>query len=120
MGHLLGGCQGRLGGLLSASYSSVNTTISASGTLTDNSASAKACAKVYAFLTGKTEAGDLGTYGSNPLWGVVDGPFKLSAYDATDNGATVVPNPAYSGPVKSSLDKLVLAPFTTDAAEYLS
>jgi peptide/nickel transport system substrate-binding protein len=113
------GAKAGSGGCSSASYSSIGTTISASGTLTDNSASAKACAKVYAFLTGKTEAGDLGTYASNPLWGVVDGPFKLTAYDATDNGATVVPNPSYSGPVKSSLNKLVLAPFTTDSAEYL-
>ena len=56
---------------------------------------------MYSFLTGKTEAGDLGTYATNPLWQVVDGPFKLTAYDATDNGATVVPNPSYSGPVKS-------------------
>ena len=48
----------------------------------------------------------------------MDGPFKLSAYDATDNGATVVPNKAYSGPVKPSIDKLVMAPFTTDTAEF--
>ena len=43
----------------------------------------------------------------------------MTAYDATDNGATLVPNPKYSGPVKPSIDKLVLAPFTTDASEYL-
>ena len=29
-----------------------------------------------------------------------------------------MPNPAYSGPVKPSIDKLVLAPFTTDTAEF--
>ena len=72
----------------------------------------------YAFLTGKTEAGDLGTYATNPLWQIVDGPFRLTAYDATDGGATMVPNTAYSGPVKPSIDKLVLAPFTTDTAEF--
>ena len=62
------------------------------------SASAKACAKVYAFLTGTTEAGDLGTYASNPLWQIVDGPFRLTPYDASDGGATVVPNPDVLGP----------------------
>ncbi|MFZ2058364.1 MAG: ABC transporter substrate-binding protein, partial [Acidimicrobiales bacterium] len=102
----------------SASYASVKTSFSSSGALVDNSASAKACAAVLAFLTGKTEAADLGTYATNKLWQVVDGPFHLTKYDATDNGATVVPNPKYSGPVKSSLKALVLAPFTTDTAEY--
>ena len=42
----------------------------------------------------------------------------MSAYDATDNGATVVPNKAYSGRPKPSIDKLVMAPFTTDTAEF--
>jgi peptide/nickel transport system substrate-binding protein len=106
------------GGCASATYASIQTGTSKAGSLIDVSASAKRCAAVYSFLTGKTEAGDLGTYATNPLWQVVDGPFKLSAYDATDNGATVVPNPSYSGPVKPSVNKLVLAPFTTDASEY--
>ena len=41
------------------------TSISSKG-LDAVSASAKACAKVYAFLTGTTEAGDLGTYATQP------------------------------------------------------
>ena len=103
----------------SASYASIEAPISPStGALADVSASAKACAAVYSFLTGKTEAADLGTYATNKLWQVVNGPFHLTQYDATDNGATLVPNPKYSGPVKSSLKALVLAPFTTDTAEY--
>ena len=105
------------GGCSSASYKSVVTTIGAKG-LIDVSRAAKACAAVYPFLTSKTEAGDLGTYATNPLWQVVNGPFHLTAYDATENGATVVPNPAYSGPIKPSIDKLVLAPFTTDSSEF--
>jgi peptide/nickel transport system substrate-binding protein len=73
---------------------------------------------VFAFLSGKTEAGDLGTYATNPLWQIVDGPFHITSYDATDGGATVVPNPAYSGPVKPTIAKLVMAPFTTSTAEF--
>jgi peptide/nickel transport system substrate-binding protein len=112
------GAKSGSGGCSSAAYTSITTGTSAGGSLTDISATAKRCAAVYAFLTGKNEAGDLGTYASNPLWKIVDGPFKLTAYDATSNGATVVPNPTYSGPIKSSLDKLVLAPFASDASEY--
>src|ERR1035441_3972025 len=108
------GAKSGSGGCSSAAYTSITTGTSAAGSLTDISAAAKRCAAVYAFLTGKNEAGDLGTYDTNPLWKIVDGPFKLTAYDATSNGATVVPNPTYSGPIKSSLDKLVLAPFASD------
>jgi len=82
------------------------------------SASAKACSAVHAFLTGTAEAGDLGTYASNPLWQIVDGPFRLTQYQPSDGGATVVPNPDYSGQVKSSLKALVLEPFATDASEF--
>ncbi|HLN06041.1 MAG TPA: ABC transporter substrate-binding protein [Acidimicrobiales bacterium] len=106
------------GGCSKATFPSITTAISSKGVFSDTSASAKACAAVYAFLTSKTEAGDLGTYATNPLWQIVDGPFHLTAYDATDNGATVVPNPAYSGPVKAKIDKLVMEPFTTDTAEF--
>ena len=38
----------------------------------------------YAFLTGKTEAGDLGTYATNPLWQIVDGPFRLTSFPRRD------------------------------------
>jgi peptide/nickel transport system substrate-binding protein len=106
------------GGCSSATYSSITTSMSSTGRFSQTSASAKACAAVYAFLTGKNEAGDLGTYATNPLWQIVDGPFHLTQYDATDNGATVAANKAYSGPLKPSIDKLVLAPFTTDSAEF--
>ena len=44
------------GGCSSASYKSIETSMSSKG-LVPVSASAKACAKVYAFLTGTTEAG---------------------------------------------------------------
>ncbi len=105
------------GGCSSASYESIQTSIAPNG-LTPVSASAKACAKVHAFLTGTTEAGDLDTYATNPLWRVVDGPFRLTQYTASTGGATLVPNPGYSGRVKSSLGSLVLAPFATDASEF--
>ena len=42
-------------------------------------------------------SGDLDTYGSNPLWQVVDGPWRLSSYDVSGGQITFVPNPATPG-----------------------
>lgn len=73
------------------------------------------CAKVYAYLDSQSKA--LSTWTSSPLWSVVDGPWKLSAFNP-DGHSAFVPNPAYSGPVKPSLDKFQEVPFTTESAEY--
>jgi peptide/nickel transport system substrate-binding protein len=73
------------------------------------------CAAVYKYLDAQSKA--LTTYVSSPLWSVVDGPWKLSAFNA-DGHITFVPNPKYSGPVKPSLAQFQEAPFTTDSAEY--
>jgi peptide/nickel transport system substrate-binding protein len=73
------------------------------------------CAAVYAYLAG--QAKDLDTYATSPLWGIVDGPWKLSAFNA-DGHVTFVPNKSYSGPVKPRLAAFQEVPFTTDAAEY--
>jgi peptide/nickel transport system substrate-binding protein len=75
----------------------------------------KDCAAVYNYLN--NQAKNLPGYASSPLWGVVDGPWKLSAFNA-DGHITMVPNKSYSGPVKPSLSKFEEVPFTTDAAEY--
>ena len=73
------------------------------------------CAAVYAYLNG--QAKDLTTYASSPVWGIVDGPWKLSAFNA-DGHMTFVPNKSYSGPIKPKLAAFQEVPFTTDAAEY--
>src|SRR5690349_4995291 len=73
------------------------------------------CAAVYKYLD--SQAKQLTTYVSSPLWSIVDGPWKLSAFNA-DGHVSFVPNPKYSGPVKPTLSQFQLVPFTTDAAEY--
>ena len=73
------------------------------------------CAKVYSYLDGQSKA--LSTWASSPIWAVVDGPWKLTAFNS-DGNSTFVPNPAYSGPVKPTLAKFEEVPFTTDSAEY--
>jgi peptide/nickel transport system substrate-binding protein len=73
------------------------------------------CAAVYSYLDARSRA--LTSYASSPLWSVVDGPWKLSAFSA-DGHVTFVPNPKYSGPTKPALSRFQEVPFTSDAAEY--
>jgi peptide/nickel transport system substrate-binding protein len=73
------------------------------------------CAAVYSYLN--SQSADMSTYVSSPLWSVVDGPWKLSAFNS-DGHLTMVPNKAYSGPVKPKLNEFQEVPFTTDTAEY--
>jgi peptide/nickel transport system substrate-binding protein len=73
------------------------------------------CAAVYNYLN--KQSLDLSTYATSPIWSIVDGPFKLSAFNA-DGHVTFVPNKAYTGPVKPKLAAFEEVPFTTDSAEY--
>ncbi len=73
------------------------------------------CTAVYKYLDAQSR--QLASYATSPIWGIVDGPWKLSAFSA-DGHVTFVPNPTYSGPVKPALSKFEEVPFATDAAEY--
>jgi len=84
------------------------------------------CAAVYTFLSNqagynpsnpKAANNSLSTYATNPLWQVVDGPWRLTNFDATGN-VTFVPNPSYSGPVKPTIKTFKELPFTSDTAEF--
>jgi peptide/nickel transport system substrate-binding protein len=70
---------------------------------------------VYTFLD--QQASSLSTYGSNPLWQVVDGPWKLQSF-TTQGKAVFIPNTSYSGPVKPKLAKFVELPFSSESSEY--
>jgi len=61
------------------------------------------------------QSADTTTY-TNALWGVVDGPWRLSAFDAAGD-ATFAPNPAYGGPQHPLLAKIVERAYTTSTAE---
>ena len=69
---------------------------------------------VFNFLTAQSK--DIATYGTNPLWKTVDGPWKLVQYQS-DGYAKFQSNPAYSGPAKGKLKYFIEQPFTTDTAE---
>ena len=73
------------------------------------------CTAVYNYLA--AQAKDLTSYATSPIWGIVDGPWRLSQFTA-DGHDTFVPNKSYSGPVKPKLAAFQEVPFTTDSAEY--
>jgi peptide/nickel transport system substrate-binding protein len=73
------------------------------------------CAAVYSYLDSQSK--NLSGWASSPIWSVVDGPWKLSAFNS-DGNSTFVPNTAYSGPQKARLAKFEEVPFTTENAEY--
>jgi peptide/nickel transport system substrate-binding protein len=85
------------------------------GCLTDSAADGWAkCKAVWKFLDTQNKA--TSTYATNPLWKVVDGPYKLTAYDVNGN-YTFTPNTAYSGPVKPQVT-LKFESATSDTAVY--
>lgn len=88
---------------------------SANGPVGNDDLTPKGAAAVYNFLIGQSK--DLSTYTTNPLWKVVDGPWKLTGFTTTSR-LTFVPNPNYSGPEKPKVSEFVEEPFTSDTAEF--
>jgi len=81
-----------------------------------SSASTAAGAKrVITFLF--TESKSRRTYGTNPLWKTVDGPFEISTYDPVTHTASFVANSHYTGPTKPRIAGFDLYSFTTGTAE---
>ena len=58
----------------------------------------------------------MSTFTTNPLWKVVDGPWKLSSF-SSDGDYSYVPNKNYSGPDKPILAQVNNVPYTSDTAE---
>jgi peptide/nickel transport system substrate-binding protein len=83
------------------------------GNYDETPAGAKA---VWNFLNGYAE--NTSTYAEdNPIWGVVDGPYKLKSFGGTASPDIFVPNPTYSGH-RSTISEFEELPFTSSAAEY--
>jgi peptide/nickel transport system substrate-binding protein len=78
-----------------------------------NPANAK---KIYDFLA--KASGSTGTYATNPLWQVVDGPYRLTVFNNTTGAYTMVPNPGYGGPTSKIVPTLQAVPYTSDTAEF--
>ena len=74
-----------------------------------------AMTKIFNYLT--SQAKSLSTYATNPLWQVVDGPYKLSAYTPANGAFTMVPNATYGGPHVTPMSTFQGVPFTSNVAE---
>jgi peptide/nickel transport system substrate-binding protein len=86
------------------------------GCTTDSAADKYAkCKAVFNFLTAQSKK--TSTYDSSPIWGVVNGPWKLSSFN-TDGHVTFVPNTKYSGSPKPTLAQFKEVPFTDLSATY--
>jgi peptide/nickel transport system substrate-binding protein len=73
------------------------------------------CVKVWNYLNRQNT--DTSTYATNPLWRVVDGPFRLTSYNI-DGNYTFVPNTKYSGSPKPSIAELKFVSYVSSAAAY--
>ncbi len=86
------------------------------------SPAAKSCASVYDFLSTQSGYNPTGgramstNFADNPLWAVVDGPWRLARFSTTGDDV-FVPNPSYSGPSKPTYARFVEQPFTSTTAE---
>ena len=72
--------------------------------------------KIFNFLTAQNKS--LSTYATNPLWQVVDGPYRLTSYNPTSGGFTMVPNASYGGPHVTPMSTFQGVPFTSNAAQF--
>ncbi|MGH3405161.1 MAG: ABC transporter substrate-binding protein [Streptosporangiaceae bacterium] len=87
---------------------------SATGKVGNYDQSASGAKAVFNFLTAQSK--NIATYSGDPLWKVVDGPWKIANYQS-DGYVKFQANPAYAGPSKPKLKYFVEEPFTTDTAE---
>ncbi|MGH7642394.1 MAG: ABC transporter substrate-binding protein [Candidatus Dormibacteria bacterium] len=71
---------------------------------------------VYKYLD--TQSHNVSTYGSNPLWKVVDGPWMLKAYASSTGYTVLARNPRYPGPSAGKVSTFEEEPYTSDAAEF--
>ncbi len=71
--------------------------------------------KIYNYVSAASSK--LSTYATNPLWQVVDGPYKLTSFNSTNGAFTMVPNKSYGGPESKAPPTVKLVPFTSDTAE---
>ena len=88
---------------------------SATGTVGDYDKTTAGAQAVYNFMA--AQSADVSTYDTNPLWQVVDGPWKLKSLN-TAGALKLVPNTMYSGPIKARLTEFDEIPFTKDTAEF--
>jgi peptide/nickel transport system substrate-binding protein len=71
---------------------------------------------IWDFL--EKQSNSLSTYATDPLWQTVDGPFKISYYNASTGAANFKANTAYTGASKPHIAELDELSYTSDDAEF--
>ncbi|MCX4770323.1 ABC transporter substrate-binding protein [Streptomyces sp. NBC_01260] len=69
---------------------------------------------IYRYLT--KESADQKSFAGNPLWQVVNGPYRLKSFDPTTGSYSLAANKAYSGPGEKRLDQIDFKAFTSASA----
>ena len=98
---------------------SASATPGSGGCATDTAADKWAkCTAVYDFMS--AQAKNAKTYATNPMWGVVDGPWKLSSFSTAASGpvTSFAVNTAYSGSPNPQLTKFTYYAYPDDKTEY--
>jgi peptide/nickel transport system substrate-binding protein len=90
---------------------------SATGPVGDYDQTASGAAAVVNFL--QKQGSQMSTFATNPLWQVVDGPWKLSQFTGAGD-YTYVPNANYSGPDKPYLAEVINDGYTTEDSAYVA
>jgi peptide/nickel transport system substrate-binding protein len=70
--------------------------------------------QIYDYLAGQGKK--VATFGTNPLWKVVSGPFKLKSFSATNGSYKLVPNPSYGGTPKSQASEIDVDTYSSTTA----
>ena len=92
---------------------------SASGPIGNSDETPAGAAAVYTFLNSQSK--DLAGWDTNPLWQVVDGPYRLqrgSGFAPATGYTVLVANRSYSGPARFAVTRVDEVPFTSDQAEF--
>lgn len=75
----------------------------------------KGAKQVYTYL--QSEAKKASTLGTNPLWKIVDGPWQVKSFNATNGQISMVPNPKFPWPQSHKLSEFTEVPYTSTTAE---
>jgi peptide/nickel transport system substrate-binding protein len=71
--------------------------------------------KIYTYL--EAQGTSLSTFASNPLWQVVDGAYKLTAFNTTNSSYTFAANKSYSLPIKPKFSDIDVNTYTSETVQ---
>lgn len=69
---------------------------------------------IYSYLAKQSE--NQKAFATNPLWKVVDGPYRLKSFDPVSGSFSLTINSKYTGPTKPKLKEVEFKAFTSTAA----